>query len=323
MTGDELRARRNTVPASDPLMAALETLKYRAFLSYSHRDSAAAKRLHTRLEGFLIDKDLVGRATSMGLVPKQLRPIFRDRHDFDAGGTLGEQTIAAIDAAGAMILLASPASASSRPVNDEVRLFCERHPDRPLIPLILDGEPGNAERECFPPALRDQGDVLAADLRESGDGQRLALAKVVARLLGLPPDEVFRRAERDRRRRARIRHAIMGVLAVLTVAAAGSALYAWHELKTNEAFLDATLKTASGIVDTAVQQAEKYNVPRSATIALLTQAEGLFDGMAKYGRQTPELRYRKAWMLIQFARNYAIVGDTGKRRRGPWKLSNS
>ena len=36
--------------------------------------------------------------------------------------------------------------------------------------------------------------------------------------------------------------------------------------------------------------------------------------MAKYGRQTPELRYRKAWMLIQFARNYAIVGDTGKER---------
>ena len=98
MTGDDLRARRITAPASeraghqnpsDPLMAALETLKYRAFLSYSHRDSAAAKRLHTRLEGFLIDKDLVGRATSMGLVPKQLRPIFRDRHDFDAGGTLG------------------------------------------------------------------------------------------------------------------------------------------------------------------------------------------------------------------------------------------
>ena len=113
------------------------------------------------------------------------------------------------------------------------------------------------------------------------------------------------------------------MLAVLSVAAAGSALYAWHELKTNEAFLDATLKTASGIVDTAVQQAEKYNVPRSATIVLLTQAEGLFDGMAKYGRQTPKLRYRKAWMLIQFSRNYAIVGDTGKRRRGPWKLSNS
>jgi len=120
-------------------MAAPETLKYRAFLSYSHRDSAAAKRLHTRLEGFRIDKDLIDRATSMGPVPKQLRPIFRDRHDFDAGGTLGEQTIAAIDAAGAMILLASPASASSRPVNEEVRPIygCLARTGFPTIKAII------------------------------------------------------------------------------------------------------------------------------------------------------------------------------------------
>src|SRR5262249_15109982 len=59
--------------------------------------------------------------------------------------------------------------------------------------------------------------------------------------------------------------------------------------------------------------AEKYNVPRAANLALLTKAEGLFDDMAQFGRPTPELRYRKAWMLIQFARNYAILGDTGKQ----------
>jgi hypothetical protein len=70
------------------MMPASVPLKYRAFLSYSHRDSATARRVHTRLEGFRIDKDLVGRDTAMGPVPKQLRPIFRDRHDFDAGGGL-------------------------------------------------------------------------------------------------------------------------------------------------------------------------------------------------------------------------------------------
>ena len=31
---------------------------------------------------------------------------------------------------------------------------------------------------------------------------------------------------------------------------------------------------------TAVAQAEKYGVPRTATLALLTKAEGLFDNMA-------------------------------------------
>ena len=50
-------------------------------------------------------------------------------------------------------------------------------------------------------------------------------------------------------------------------------------------------------------------MPRAATLSLLAKAEGLFDDMAQYGRPTPELRYRKAWMLIQFARNYGILGN--------------
>ena len=48
-------------------------------------------------------------------------------------------------------------------------------------------------------------------------------------------------------------------------------------------------------------------MPRDATIELLTKAEGLFDDMARLSRHTPELRYRKAWMLIEFARNYAVA----------------
>src|SRR5262249_51360662 len=123
---------------------------------------------------------------------------------------------------------------------------------------------------------------------------------------------VFRRAERERRRKSRLRNVIVAVLAMLAIAATGSALYAWQELKTNEAFLNATLKTATEIVNTAVAQAEKYNVPRNTTSELLIKAEGRFDGMGRLGRATPELRYRKAWMLIEFARNYAVVGDPAK-----------
>jgi hypothetical protein len=177
--------------------------------------------------------------------------------------------------------------------------------------MIIGGDPGDAEKECFPPALRREdgsgGGILAADTRDSGDGRELALAKVIARLIGLPPDEVFRRAERERRRKSRLRNAIIGVLALLAIAATGSAFYAWQQLKTNEAFLNATLKTVTEIVNTAVAQAEKYNVPHNATIELLAKAEGLFDDMARLGRATPELRYRKAWMLIEFARNYAVA----------------
>jgi tetratricopeptide (TPR) repeat protein len=152
--------------------------------------------------------------------------------------------------------------------------------------------------------------ILGPDLRESGDGKNLGLAKVIAGLTGISTDAVFRRAERARRRRRRFWAALAGVFLFLAIAASGSAVYAWEQLKTNEAFLNATLKRATEIIDEAVAQSEKYNVPRAAKLGLLTKAEGLFDDMARYGRQTPELRYRKAWMLIQFARNYAILGDT-------------
>ena len=62
---------------------ALETMtepamfKYRAFLSYSHADTKRAKWLHSRLESFPIDKELVGRVTAAGPIPKSLRPVLR------------------------------------------------------------------------------------------------------------------------------------------------------------------------------------------------------------------------------------------------------
>ena len=306
-------------------MAETVAFKYRAFISYSHADTSWAKWLHRGVEGFRIDKDLVGRKTELGAIPASLRPVFRDRDDFTAGHTLTEQTLAALDASEALIVICSPAAAKSHYVNEEIKLFKSRHPKRPVIPLIVAGKPDDPELECFPPALKFKVDakgrigkkrleLLAADAREQGDGKQLALAKVVAGLLDVTSDEVFRRAERERRRKSTIRNGVIGVLAFLSVAAMGSAAYAWQQLKTNEAFLYATLKTATEFVDEAVAQAERFGIPRTATLSLLTKAEGLFDNMAMLGKSTPELRYEKAWMLLQFANNYQAVGDTTKWR---------
>ena len=97
--------------------------------------------------------------------------------------------------------------------------------------------------------------LLAADAREDGDGKALASCQNRRRLAQCSSDEVFRRSERERRRKGRVRNAIIAVLAILGVAASGSALYAWQQLNTNEAFLNATLERATDIVSTAVKQA--------------------------------------------------------------------
>src|SRR5262245_61662308 len=185
-------------------MATPVEIHYRAFISYSHNDTRWANWLHGRLEGFRIDRDLIGRQTAMGVIPKTLRPIFRDREDFTAGHSLSEQTLAALDASAALIVLGSQDAAKSHYVNEEVRLFKHRHRDRPIIPIILDGKTSDPETECFPPTLRFElapdgaitdrpADLLAADMRESGDGRDLALAKVVARMLGVPTDDIRKR----------------------------------------------------------------------------------------------------------------------------------
>jgi hypothetical protein len=120
-------------------MAEPVALKYGAFISYSHIDTASAQWLHRGLEGFRIDKDLVGRKPEIGTVPRSLRPIFRDRDDFTAGHSLTEQTLEALDGSEALVAICSPSVAKSHYVTEEIRLFKSRHPDRPVIPLIVDG----------------------------------------------------------------------------------------------------------------------------------------------------------------------------------------
>jgi tetratricopeptide (TPR) repeat protein len=305
-------------------LAQVFDFKYQAFLSYSHRDKRWGKWLHGSLENYRIDRDLVGRETRCGIVPKSLRPIFRDREDFSAGHSLTDQTLAALEASQSLVVVCSPHAAQSEYVNEEVRWFKALGRADRVIPVIVDGDPSNPELDCFPSALRfavgpdgslsgERHDPIAADARPEGDGKEIAKLKVVAGLLGLAQDEIVRRAQKARRRRNHFWGALAGIFLFLSVTAAGMAVYAWNQLRTNQAFLKATLDTATGIVSSAVAQAEKYHVPRTATIELLRQAEVLFENMGRYGSPTPELLFQKASMLMEFARNYAILGDTNRQ----------
>lgn len=206
-------------------------LKYRAFLSYAHADIAWARWLHGKLEGFRVDEDLVGRKTALGPVPASLRPMFRDREDFAGGHELIAATIAELDESAALIVLCSPIASQRPAVQEEVRLFRSRHPQRPVIPVIIAGSFPNS----FPPSLRFELDadgtvsdrpvtLLGPDLRESADGRDLGLAKVVAGLTGLDTDLVFRRAERARQRRRRLFAAV-----ALTAFVVISLLAGWAE----------------------------------------------------------------------------------------------
>jgi hypothetical protein len=167
-----------------------------AFFSYSHRDKAWGEWLHRSLEAYRIDRDLVGRETPVGPVPQTLQPIFRDREDFSAGHSLTAQTLAALESSQFLLVVCSPRAAASTYVDEEIRRFKATGRSEFVIPIVVDGAPGDPARECFPAALRfkvsaggtltqDREEPIAADAREEGDGKEIARHKVIAGLLGV------------------------------------------------------------------------------------------------------------------------------------------
>ncbi len=191
-----------------------EGARYWAFISYSHADSDFGRRLHRRLEGYSVPRALRLRGAHHRSLPDRLVPIFRDREELPAATDLTAQVREALSSAASLIVVCSPSAARSPWVNREIELFRSLHPDRPILPVILAGEPS----ECFPPALRQAAspgteiEPLAADFRRGRDGEQLGLLKLVAGITGVRLDALVQRDAQRRLRR---------VMAVTAVAALG------------------------------------------------------------------------------------------------------
>jgi tetratricopeptide (TPR) repeat protein len=213
---------------------------YRAFISYSHRDKPLAMRLHRELEAFRVPSKLVGSVTPVGKVPRRLHPIFRDVDELPASGDLGTELMSALRRSMFLIVICSPASAKSQWVNEEILRFKRMHGEGRVLALVVDGIPWASDRdpdspdECFPRSLRyrlgDDGELsdarsepLAADLRPTADGRRLAKLKLVAGLTGLRLDDIV---QREAQRRTQQLATITAASIVGMVFAGGLAFYA-------------------------------------------------------------------------------------------------
>ncbi|MCB1544833.1 MAG: TIR domain-containing protein [Rhodoblastus sp.] len=199
---------------------------YRAFISYSHADSARCEWLHGKLESYRVPRDLVGRITKDGPVPERLAPVFRDRTDFSTG-SLQKQTLDALRQSQFLIVIASPRAAASEYVNEEIRAFKAMGGAGRVCALIAEGVPP----DNFPPALRfrvdpdgtitdEKEDVLAGDL--SKDGEREAL-------IGLPYDYVWMRDVQAQRKRTIV---YAGAGAAFAAAAAAAGVFGWEHFDT-------------------------------------------------------------------------------------------
>lgn len=217
--------------------------KYRAFLSYSHRDAKWAAWLHRSLESYRPPRQLIGAVTGMGPVPKRLAPVFRDREELPTANDLGAVIGEALRNSDCQIVICSPRAARSRWVNEEILDFKRLGREDRIFCLIVDGEPNasdnpaQADNECFPPALRyrlgpdgNPGPVrtepIAADARRGKDGRSHARLKLIAGMLGVGFDALRQREQQRRNRQLFVIAASALVGMVLTTALAAAALMA-------------------------------------------------------------------------------------------------
>jgi tetratricopeptide (TPR) repeat protein len=172
----------------------------------------------------------------MNLSDDRIRPIFRDRDELRAAGSLTDELRGALAGSDFLIVLCSPASAASRWVNEEVRYFKSRRDGDHVLCLIVDGD-GTVEHllaEALRFDVEASGEIdraaprepIAADLRQSGDGRRLAYLKLVAGLLGTSLDALV---QRDQARRVRVLAGVATLSIVGMILMAGLTTYAFQQ----------------------------------------------------------------------------------------------
>jgi hypothetical protein len=207
-------------------------MKYWAFISYSHKDTAIADWLHQRLETYRVPKSLVGTPSREGEVPSRIMPIFRDREELPTSSELGDNLQKSLQQSRYLIVICSPDAAKSRWVEEEVQAFKGWHGRDHVIALIARGAPnatdrGRADDECFPHSMRFdvnaanapvQVEPVAADLRPEGDGRERAFLKIAAGLLGVGFDDLYQR-EKRRQKRRQMMLAAAAIIAVAGIAA--------------------------------------------------------------------------------------------------------
>ena len=261
----------------------MEKFKYKAFISYSHRDSAWAEWLMKALETYRVPRSLIGRVTTKGPIPKKLYPLFRDRDELPADERMTDRLFEAIRSSEFMIVICSPGSATSDLVNREIAEFKRVRGNQNILSMIVDGTPfaDATEQECFPQALLHSFDAdgakaglsaegLAADVRPHGDGKKMGLMKLVAGILGVGLNDLVRREENRRFRRI-----------VLGSIAASTALIAMATLTYNAVRSEEKAVAAQTIAETRADELEAARRQGEELMQFL--ANSVYEGLEDAG----------------------------------------
>ena len=135
--------------------------RYWAFISYRHADNKVQDRewaswLHREIEQYEVPAELIGTKNGRGItIPERIYPIFRDEESLPADSSLADSIEKALDMSQFLVVLCSPQAVESRYVAQEIEHFKTSERSNYIIAGIISGEPGDADKECFPEPMRN------------------------------------------------------------------------------------------------------------------------------------------------------------------------
>lgn len=298
------------------------SLRYAAFISYSHRDSKHAEWLHRALETFRVPGD-VKMPSALPHRDRRLSPVFRDREELSSSHDLSVSIRDALTASHALIVICSPAAAASRWVNEEIKEFKKLHGEERIFALIVEGD-DNGPEPFFPPALLQKlgpdgeildqsGEPLAADIRDGKDGKRHAKLKVAAGILDVGLDQLAQReAARERTRMMRVTVAsIAGMMAAAALAA--FAIVQRDEAKAQRFIAEQEAETVKASADYLVSLFEIAN-PATENPKTITALTILERGLKKIDTELADKPIVQAKLKNTIGSVYHQLGDVRRAK---------
>ena len=184
--------------------------EYKAFISYRHlpADSRIAERVHRGVEHYRIPRKLDPQGK------RRFGRVFRDKEELPLAVNLTGSIHEALDHAEYLIVICSPETPKSQWVREEIRYFLKNHDLDHVMAVLVEGEP----YESYPPELLhryapdgvtvlENVEPIAADVRGSTRQEverkiPREFLRIYARMLGCDFDDLYRREQRYRARRA-------------------------------------------------------------------------------------------------------------------------
>ena len=192
-------------------------------------------------------------------MPDSLFPVFRDREELASAHELGTEIKKALEQSHSLIVICSPAAARSHWTNEEIKHFKSLGRASQVFCLIVEGEPNDPARGCFPQAIKfevnaageltdEPAEPIAADARPGKDGKSDAKLKLIAGILGLGFNDLKQRELAARNRRLSLLSAVASGIAFVTIGLAVIATQARNEAQAQRQIAETRQQQAEGLI---------------------------------------------------------------------------